>query len=64
MGARLGGTHQDLALIPGIEALTIFADHDDTGLRDARVCAQRWIDAGFEASIKYRPEPGKDFADA
>ena len=49
---------------PASRALTIFADNDDTGLRDARECQQRWTDAGLEAPIKYRAESGKDFADA
>ncbi|MCG2644291.1 MULTISPECIES: DUF7146 domain-containing protein [Bradyrhizobium] len=49
--------------IPGIEALTIFADHDGTGLDAARACARRWADAGREVEVHLRSAPGKDFAD-
>ncbi|MBR1286068.1 toprim domain-containing protein [Bradyrhizobium sp. AUGA SZCCT0177] len=55
---------KSFAPIPGIEHLTIFADHDDTGLAAARECSQRWVDAGFEAVIHLRADDGKDFADA
>jgi putative DNA primase/helicase len=50
--------------IPGVETITIFADHDDTGLAAARECARRWVDAGCEAVIHLRSAVGKDFADA
>jgi len=50
--------------IPGIETLTIFADHDDVGVAAARECAQRWADAGREAFVRMRAVAGKDFADA
>jgi hypothetical protein len=49
--------------IPGIEALTIFADHDEAGLGAARECARRWAEAGREVEVHLRSAPGKDFAD-
>jgi hypothetical protein len=51
--------------IPGIEALTIFADNDEsgTGIEAARECAQRWADAGLEATIRTPNRDGKDWAD-
>lgn len=50
--------------LPGIEALTILADHDEAGLRAARVCAEAWSEAGCEASIIYPPVSGEDWNDA
>jgi len=66
------GAIQTFPPIPGIEALTIFADHDAIdpktskrpGQDAARKCAQRWADAGCEAVIHLRAAGGKDFADA
>ena len=54
------------APVPGIETLTIFADHDanGVGMAAARQCAQCWADAGCEAVIRLRAADGKDFADA
>jgi hypothetical protein len=57
------GAIRTLEPIPGVEALTIFADHDLTGLAAARECAQRWADAGIEAFIRTRKIAGKDWAD-
>jgi hypothetical protein len=57
------GAVRTLEPIPGIEALTIFADHDAAGLAAARECAQRWADAGIEAFIRTRKIAGKDWAD-
>jgi putative DNA primase/helicase len=58
------GAIRTFAPIPSVTTLTIFADHDDTGLAAARECAQRWADAGCEAFIHVRAADGKDFADA
>ena len=62
------GTQGQIAgfpLLPSIEALTIFADADDSGvgLSAARVCANRWNAAGREALIHVPPE-GQDWNDA
>ncbi len=48
--------------LPGIEALTVFADADPAGLAAAGACAARWIEAGREALI-VRPRAG-DWDDA
>ena len=52
-------------VLAGIEALTIFADNDEsgTGLNAARECAARWITAGCEAIVSAPPQIGKDWAD-
>jgi hypothetical protein len=50
-------------VLPGIDALTVYADHDDAGLRAANNCAQRWADAGREAFIVTANEQGRDCAD-
>jgi hypothetical protein len=38
-------------VLDGIEALTIFADQDETGTAAARTCADRWAAAGREVRI-------------
>src|SRR5690606_14880954 len=35
-------------VLPGVEALTVFADHDAAGIDAARQVARRWRDAGRE----------------
>ncbi len=50
-------------VLPGVDALTIFGDHDETGLRAARACARRWADAGREASLVIPTRSGADVAD-
>jgi putative DNA primase/helicase len=49
--------------LPGVEAVTILADHDQAGLTAAFACAQRWRDAAREAVIRFRSRPGADYAD-
>lgn len=49
-------------VLPGIEALAIFADPDGPGLAAAEACARRWADAGREACI-VRPPGRADFND-
>ena len=57
------GAIAKFAPIPGIETLTIFADHDATGLGDAQVCAERWQAAGHEAFIRWPSGLGRDYAE-
>ena len=45
------GAIERLPILSGIEALTIFADNDKSGLRAAEACAARWTEAGREASV-------------
>jgi hypothetical protein len=37
--------------LPGIDALTIAADHDDAGIDAAHACADRWSDVGTEVRV-------------
>jgi phage/plasmid primase-like uncharacterized protein len=50
-------------VLPGVEALTIFADHDDAGLNAARACGARWKSAGREIQILRVRQSGEDVAD-
>ncbi|WP_293781631.1 toprim domain-containing protein [Sphingosinicella sp.] len=43
-------------VLPGIEALTVFADADEPGQNAARAIAERYADAGREAFIQTPPE--------
>lgn len=47
-----------------IEALTVWADHDDAGLSAARACAARWKAAGIEVIIRRPEAEGSDYGDA
>lgn len=57
------GNMAQLPVLPGIEALTIFADHDRAGLKAAKECARRWHDAGREVHIRAPRAAGADAAD-
>ncbi|WP_394891094.1 toprim domain-containing protein [Mesorhizobium sp. AaZ16] len=57
------GTMRDFPVLGGIEALTIFADSDRTGIEAANDCGRRWHEAGREVTIAEPIEPGADFAD-
>lgn len=52
-------------VLPGIDALTIFADNDasGTGIRVARECAERWHAADREVTIRMIDAVGVDYAD-
>jgi hypothetical protein len=52
-------------VLPGIEALTLFADHDEKGAgeRAAREAEARWLEAGCEAHVILR-DPLGDINDA
>ena len=63
MGTGSAGAIAKFEPIPGIECLTIFADHDKTGLADAQVCAERWQAAGHEVFIRWPSGLGRDYAD-
>lgn len=52
-----------LPVLPGIESLTIVADHDPTGLTKAETCARRWAEAGVEVRVWCSPVQGADFND-
>jgi putative DNA primase/helicase len=59
------GAIERFPVLSGIDALTIFADHDEnqTGVRAAWQCAKHWRDAGREAEIKMPKAPACDWAD-
>lgn len=45
------GNMASFPVFAGVDALTIFADHDDAGRRAARECAHRWAHAGREVFL-------------
>lgn len=59
--ATSAGAIAAFPVLPGIEALTVFADADSAGRRAAGTCAQRWAEAGREVAIASPPEG--DWAD-
>lgn len=63
--AGSAGTIRTFPVLTGIEALTIFADHDASGagLDAARACAQRWADADREAIVRAPRAVGHDWND-
>ena len=58
------GNLERFPLLEGLEALTVYADNDEAGLKVARACARRWRDAGREVRIRYPNTQGQDAADA
>jgi hypothetical protein len=58
-------------VLPGVEALTIVADHDRpnprtgrrAGTEAAEACARRWAEAGAEVRIWLAPDEGADLND-
>jgi putative DNA primase/helicase len=57
------GNLGELPALPGVEALTIVADHDEAGLRAAYACARRWAQDGAEVRIWKPPAAGTDLND-
>lgn len=57
------GAVADFPVLPGVEALTVFADADDAGVKAARACQARWTDAGKECTIILPPADGQDWND-
>jgi hypothetical protein len=49
-------------VLPGIEALTIFADADGPGMEAARACCRAWAEAGRDARLV--APPAGDWDDA
>ena len=52
------GMLQRFPVLPGITALTVFADAKPHEIEGARACAQRWADAGREAFVYVPPSAG------
>lgn len=59
--ATSAGAIARFPLLPGLDALTVFADADEAGLTAARRCTERWANAGREAQIAV--PPSGDFND-
>lgn len=59
--ATSAGAIARFPVLPGVEALTIFADRDGAGLAAAQACAGRWRAAGAEARVM--APPAGDFDD-
>ncbi len=50
-------------VLPGVECLTILAEHDDANAKATHACAARWHAAGREVLIN-QPVRGKDLNDS
>jgi hypothetical protein len=57
------GNLKVLPVLPGLEGLTIVADHDKSGLEAAEECARRWLAAGVEVREWAAPREGIDLND-
>jgi putative DNA primase/helicase len=59
------GNLAELPILPGIECLTVVADHDanSAGQRAAEECARRWGEAGVEVIVWTSPSEGRDLND-
>ena len=62
-GCLDAGTLSRFPVLPGIECLTVFADHDEAGIKAALAVGRRWKQAGREVSLLRPPVPGQDFND-
>jgi hypothetical protein len=60
--ATSAGMIRTFPVLPGIEALTLFADADGAGITAAEACAERWAEAGREVEV-IAPPAGFDFND-
>lgn len=56
------GSIASFAPLPGIQALTIMADADLTGIEAAKKCAHHWVMSGAEATVLV-PKRGGDWND-
>lgn len=54
---------QGFPVLPGIDCLTVYADHDPAGVKAANAVGERWHAAGREVILTMPSQPGKDFAD-
>lgn len=57
------GGMADFPIIPGVKHLTIFADHDEPGLRAATKCARKHARARVDVSVRYPTKFGTDWND-
>jgi phage/plasmid primase-like uncharacterized protein len=61
--ATSAGAIANLPVLSGVEAFTLFADHDEAGLTAARTCGRRWAEASREAVVRMPRTPGADWND-
>jgi hypothetical protein len=63
--AGFAGNLGKLAVLGGVEALTLLVDHDESGAgqRAAQVCSARWTAAGREVTRLIPRQVGTDFND-
>lgn len=61
--AGSAGAISTFPVLDGIEALTVFADRDDAGLKAALGCVARWQEAGREAVARPPKAEGLDWND-
>jgi hypothetical protein len=59
------GAIRTFPVLPGVQALTIFADHDANGAGEdaAEACAERWVSSGREVTVVTPYSCGADFKD-
>ena len=57
------GNMTEFPLLPGIDCLAVYADHDQAGMRAAVGCAARWQKAGREVAVYRSQLAGEDIAD-
>lgn len=60
--AASAGAIRTFPVLPGLRAITVFADPDGPGMAAGQACAERWTKAGAEARI-IAPPAGADFND-
>lgn len=57
------GNLASLPVLPGVESLVIGQDHDASGIRASRACAERWAAAGRAVYVVGAPRQGADLND-
>jgi len=61
--ATMTGNIRTLPVLPGIEVLTLLAEHDEASARAVAECGDRWVEAGCEVEL-VEPTIGNDLNDA
>jgi hypothetical protein len=61
--ALSAGGVANFPVLAGVEALTIFADNDEAGLKAAQTCSDRWVSAGNEVRTVIPQTRNSDFAE-
>jgi putative DNA primase/helicase len=61
--AGSAGNMETFPVLPGIDALTLLVDHDESGEKAAHVCGERWRRAGREVTLLTPKQIGADFND-